>query len=63
MDVCVQATAEDALRDGFKVIVVREAVKGVNDGASELAIQQLQEAGAKIYNTTKDLARRLQVTM
>jgi nicotinamidase/pyrazinamidase len=49
-DYCVKNTVIDALRNGFKVILVGEAVKGVNvkPGDSAAAIDEMHRAGAVI---------------
>ena len=49
-DYCVKATALDALENGFKVVVVADAVKGIesNPGDSEAAMREMTRAGAII---------------
>jgi nicotinamidase/pyrazinamidase len=46
-DYCVRATALDALREGFKVTVDREGVRGIDvePGDSERALAEIAEAG------------------
>ncbi len=46
-DYCVKATALDARRDGFEVIVVEDAVRAVNvePGDGDKAIEEMREAG------------------
>lgn len=48
-DYCVKWTAQDALRHGFKVKVLTDAVKGVDlkAGDSEKAIKRIVKRGAK----------------
>jgi len=49
-DVCVKNTALDALRAGFEVGVDEQGVRGVEveQGDSERALGEMQEAGAKL---------------
>lgn len=49
-DDCVRASALDALKHGFEVIVLTDAVRGVDvqPGDSERALQEMQAAGAKL---------------
>ncbi len=49
-DYCVRATVLDALREGFAVTVLRDAVRGVEvaAGDSERAIDEMRAAGAVI---------------
>lgn len=42
---CVKATALDAARKGFKVYVVREGVKGIDEEDVEVAIKEMEEEG------------------
>ncbi len=55
-DYCVKATTLDALKEGFEVYVVTDAIKAVNvhpnDG--EKALEEMQKAGAKLI-TSKEL--------
>ncbi|MFH1641122.1 MAG: bifunctional nicotinamidase/pyrazinamidase, partial [Candidatus Omnitrophota bacterium] len=48
-DYCVKSSVIDALKKGFKVILLIDAVKGVNlkAGASEKAIKEMVKKGAK----------------
>lgn len=50
MEYCVKATALDALRSGFKVWLIQDAVRGINipPGSEEKAIQAMQSAGVNI---------------
>lgn len=49
-DYCVKHTVLDGLRENFKVVLLTDAVRGVNlkPGDSERAIAEMQEAGAEI---------------
>jgi nicotinamidase/pyrazinamidase len=48
-DYCVRASALDALRQGFRVTILLDAVRGVDvqPGDSERALAELREAGAE----------------
>ncbi len=52
-DYCVRATALDALRYGFAVVVLTDAVRAVNlrDGDGERALEELSVAGAALAST------------
>jgi nicotinamidase/pyrazinamidase len=49
-DYCVRATAHDALQEGFEVLVLEDAIRGVevNPGDSQRAIEELRLAGARV---------------
>jgi nicotinamidase/pyrazinamidase len=49
-DYCVRATAHDALQEGFEVLVLEDAIRGVEvqTGDSQRAIEELRQAGAKV---------------
>jgi nicotinamidase/pyrazinamidase len=49
-DYCVKATAHDALKAGFEVIVLEDAIRGVevNPGDCQRAIEELRSAGARV---------------
>jgi nicotinamidase/pyrazinamidase len=47
-DHCVRATAMDALREGFAVIVDPAAVRGVDADASQAALEELRGLGAVV---------------
>jgi nicotinamidase/pyrazinamidase len=57
-DYCVKHTATDALREGFKVKAVADAMRAVNvnstDGAQ--AIEEMREAGAEVIGNTSKAA-------
>jgi nicotinamidase/pyrazinamidase len=52
LDVCVKATALDARRAGWNVIVHRDATRPVEvqPGDGERAVQELREAGAEVVS-------------
>jgi len=49
-DYCVRATVLDALRLGFRVVLVKDAIRGVDlkSGDSQRAIEEMIREGAKI---------------
>jgi nicotinamidase/pyrazinamidase len=49
-DYCVSATAHDALKEGFEVFVLEDAIRGVevNPGDCQRALQELRKAGAHL---------------
>ena len=47
-DYCVRATALDAVRAGFQVIVIEELCRGVAPESSRKALEEMKEAGAVI---------------
>ena len=49
-DYCVRATAQDALHEGFEVLVLEDAIRGVEvqPGDCQRAIEELRQAGAKV---------------
>jgi nicotinamidase/pyrazinamidase len=53
-DYCVRATALDGLKSGFRVVVVTDAVRGVevNPGDSEAALAEMKDAGAVLTDST-----------
>lgn len=53
-DYCVRATAQDALQEGFEVLVAADAIRGVevNPGDSQRAIDELKRAGARMVAST-----------
>lgn len=52
-DYCVKATALDGLKNGYEVVVIKDAIRGVevNEGDSEKAIHEIAVQGAKILNS------------
>jgi nicotinamidase/pyrazinamidase len=49
-DYCVRATAHDALQEGFEVLVLEDAIRGVEvqPGDSQRALEELRQAGAEV---------------
>jgi nicotinamidase/pyrazinamidase len=49
-DYCVRATAQDALHEGFEVLLLEDAIRGVEvqPGDCQQAIEELREAGATV---------------
>ena len=49
-DYCVRATALDALREGFEVVVLRDAVRAVDvqPGDGDRALEEMRAAGARV---------------
>ncbi|USS39838.1 nicotinamidase [Thermococcus aggregans] len=50
---CVKATALDALKHGFDVYIIRDAVKGIKPEDEEKALKELEENGAKIISSAE----------
>jgi nicotinamidase/pyrazinamidase len=52
-DYCVKSTVLDALKNGFKVKALRDAMRAVDvqPGDGERAIEEMREAGAEIVST------------
>ena len=57
-DYCVKNTVLDALREGFEVTVVVDAIRGVNvkAGDAERALEEMKEAGAGLASSNYVLA-------
>jgi nicotinamidase/pyrazinamidase len=55
-DYCVRATALDAVRAGFQVIVIEELCRGVAPDSSQEALEEMKGVGAVIFETF-DIAR------
>ena len=49
-DVCVKATAIDALELGFQVFLVKEACRGVEENAIKKALEEISGLGGKIVS-------------
>ena len=49
-DVCVKATAIDAIELGFQVFLVKEACRGVEEKAIEKALEEIRGLGGKIVS-------------
>lgn len=47
-DHCVRATALDAINAGYNTTVLRELVIGVDENASEEALEELEDAGVEV---------------
>ncbi|MGB9686496.1 MAG: bifunctional nicotinamidase/pyrazinamidase [Rectinema subterraneum] len=58
-DYCVKATALDARRVGFKVVIVEDAIKGIdaNPGDIDKAKTQMRDAGCMFVQTYELLAK------
>lgn len=54
-DYCVKATALDGLKQGFEVVVISDAIKGVdvNPDDSKKALQEMKDAGVFIIKSGK----------
>jgi nicotinamidase/pyrazinamidase len=54
-DYCVKSTVLDALKEGFRVKAVQNAMRAVevNPGDGERAIKEMHEAGAKIVSSSQ----------
>ena len=50
---CVRATALDALKEGFEVYLLQDAIKGINAEDEEKALKELKEKGANIIDSTE----------
>jgi nicotinamidase/pyrazinamidase len=58
-DYCVKNTVLDAVREGFDVTVVTDAIRGIDvkPGDSERAIEEMRRAGAELV-TSEELLQR-----
>ncbi len=54
-DYCVRATALDARKAGFDVVLLRDAVRGVAPETTDKALAEMQAAGVEM-TTSKELA-------
>lgn len=54
-DYCVKATAHDALKEGFEVIVLEDTIRGVevNPGDSQRALEELRNAGVQVIVSSR----------
>jgi nicotinamidase/pyrazinamidase len=52
-DYCVKNTVMDALSEGFEVVVLEDAVRGVDvpEGSAQAALKEIQEAGAVLISS------------
>lgn len=59
-DYCVKASVLDAVREGFRVTVVADAVRGIDaePGDSARALEEMRQAGATISTSAAILAER-----
>jgi nicotinamidase/pyrazinamidase len=59
-DYCVKFTALDAVRLGFKTMLIADACRGVDlrPGDVDRAIEEMRQAGVQILNTDRILERR-----
>ncbi len=54
-DFCVKATAMDAVKSGFKVILIKDLCQGVAEDTTKLAIREMKLAGIKIISTSLNI--------
>lgn len=52
-DYCVRATALDARKAGFDVVLVRDATRGVAPETTERAFRQMEDAGVNIVSSNE----------
>ncbi len=50
-DYCVKCTALEGLEAGFEVVLLVDACRGVNDQATEAAVQTMAEAGVTVIRS------------
>jgi nicotinamidase/pyrazinamidase len=52
-DYCVRSTALDAMREGFAVVVLQDAIRGVevNPGDCQRALEELRQAGVQLISS------------
>jgi nicotinamidase/pyrazinamidase len=52
-DYCVRSTAHDALQEGFQVVVLEDAIRGVevNPGDCQRAMEELRQAGVQMISS------------
>ncbi len=58
-DYCVKNTVLDAIKNGFKVYLLVDAIRGIDPVGSEKAIQEMKEAGAQLI-TIEDVKSPLE---
>ena len=53
VEYCVRTTAEDALKEGFRVAVLSDCIKGleIHHGDSSAAIEEMKRAGATVMTS------------
>ena len=56
-DYCVKNSVLDALREGFDVVLIEDAVRAVNvnEGDGERAIEEMRRAGAEVQSSEEVL--------
>lgn len=47
-DVCVRASTLDALKEGFEVLLLKDATRPVDEGQGTLALEEMKAGGASI---------------
>lgn len=52
-DYCVRTTALDAIREGFGVVVLADAVAGIGDDDARRALDEMRRAGASLVESTE----------
>lgn len=50
---CVQNTASDALRHGYEVVLLQDAIRAIDSAAGKKAIEELRDNGAVICQSGK----------
>lgn len=50
---CVKETALDAVKNGFDVYLIEEAVAGINEDDVKTALEEMKEAGVNIVSATE----------
>ncbi len=50
LDYCVRATALDARREGFEVVVHRQATRAIDAEDAERAVEEMREAGIQVLD-------------
>lgn len=58
-DYCVKASAEDAVREGFEVVVVRDGTRAVDAAKIEECFAELEKAGARVVAGLEDVKKEL----
>ena len=60
VEYCVRTTAEDALREGFRVAVLSDCIKGleIHPGDTSAAIEEMKRAGAS-FTTSQTVIKAI----